>query len=189
MTAITLKKGQYVRILNRKTGAVRVEQGEARVILAPNEEVIGRSGNHEGIQTAINIDELTAVLIRDLNTGQLALVTAKGLFVPQADQEVVQPRKRIVLEDHQAMVIKNIEGRYSIRLGTDAERSFFLDPYEEIVPAIWSAGLHKDSRSLRIEALDLRPKFMWYEFEARTQDNVELVLGITFFWQITDVEA
>jgi hypothetical protein len=30
---------------------------------------------------------------------------------------------------------------------------------------------------------------MWYEFEARTQDNVELVLGITFFWQIVDVEA
>lgn len=189
LTAITLKKGQYVRILNRKTGAIRVEQGEARVILSPNEEVTGRSGSHDGIQTAINIDELTAVLIRDLNTGQLSLVTEKGRFVPQPHQEIVSPRKRIVLEDHQAMVIKTQTGRYVIRLGTDAERSFFLDPYAEVVSFAWSAGIHKDSRSLGIEALDLRPKFMWYEFEARTQDNVELVLGITFFWQITDVEA
>ena len=29
---------------------------------------------------------------------------------------------------------------------------------------------------------------MWYAFDARTQDNVELTVGITFFWQIVDVE-
>jgi regulator of protease activity HflC (stomatin/prohibitin superfamily) len=48
--------------------------------------------------------------------------------------------------------------------------------------------LHKDRRELRLTHLDLRPKFMWYEFEARTHDNVELLIGITFFWQIVDVE-
>jgi hypothetical protein len=29
---------------------------------------------------------------------------------------------------------------------------------------------------------------MWYEFDVRTRDNVELVLGVTFFWQISHVE-
>ena len=37
--------------------------------------------------------------------------------------------------------------------------------------------------------IDIRPKYMWYEFELRTKDNVELVIGITFFWQIVDVPA
>jgi len=54
---------------------------------------------------------------------------------------------------------------------------------------MWSTGIYKDKRTLKITYLDARPKFMWYEFEVRTQDNVELVIGITFFWQIVDVEA
>jgi hypothetical protein len=53
----------------------------------------------------------------------------------------------------------------------------------------WSSGIHKDRRELRFTHLDRRPKFMWYEFEARTQDNVELVIGLTFFWQIADIAA
>ena len=59
----------------------------------------------------------------------------------------------------------------------------------ELVELRWSTGLRKDQRTLKTTHIDGRPRFMWYEFEARTQDNVELVLGITFFWQIVDVEA
>eukprot|EP01102_Stenamoeba_stenopodia_P009288 TRINITY_DN2740_c0_g1_i3.p2 TRINITY_DN2740_c0_g1~~TRINITY_DN2740_c0_g1_i3.p2 ORF type:complete len:242 (-),score=65.93 TRINITY_DN2740_c0_g1_i3:595-1320(-) len=34
----------------------------------------------------------------------------------------------------------------------------------------------------------MRPQFLTYEFTARTCDNVELVLDVTFFWQILNVE-
>jgi regulator of protease activity HflC (stomatin/prohibitin superfamily) len=102
---------------------------------------------------------------------------------------VVEVRRRIVLEDHEAIVLKDRTGRYIIRRGTDEERSFFLDPYSELVTLHWSTGIHKDQRNLKITKLDLRPKFMWYEFEARTQDNVEIVIGITFFWEVIDFEA
>jgi hypothetical protein len=30
---------------------------------------------------------------------------------------------------------------------------------------------------------------MWYEFNARTKDNVEIIVGVTFFWRIFDVRS
>jgi len=172
---------------------IRVERGEQSVYLNPNDETLALPAPNknlpDNIRNAVKIDENTAALLRNVATGQLELVTEKGVFFPTADQDIIEVRKRVSLEDHQVMVIKDQTGRYNIRRGTDEARSFFLDPYQEVVPFIWSTGIHKDTRTLRLETLDLRPKFMWYEFEARTQDNVELTLGITFFWQVVNVEA
>jgi hypothetical protein len=215
MDAVTLKKEQYVRILNRKTGENKVIRGETRVICNPDEQFIltkalfateaknpppteaknpfaGEPKKTFGteVHDAINVGEDTCVLIRTISTAQLSLITEKGLFFPTADQEIVEVRKRVSLEDHQIIVTKDQTGKYRVRRGSDdQERSFFLGPYEQVVPLIWSTGLLKDKRNLKIEILDLRPRFMWYEFDARTQDNVELTLGITFFWQITRVES
>lgn len=228
LSAIPLKNGQYIRLLDQQTGAIRVVRGETSVVLSPTEvvappnfreaaenriraltalaEASGRSSHSHSAPPArhntadlqvdtggpldgINIDEETAVLVRDVETGQLRLVTDPQVFIPAANEEIADIRQRIRLEDHQTIVIKDQEGRYIFRRGSDAERSFFLQPYQEIVQLNWSTGLHKDTRALKVSALDVRPKYMWYEFNARTQDNVELVLNITFFWQIVDVEA
>jgi hypothetical protein len=189
--AIPLRRDQYMRILNNETGVIRIVRGETSVYLEPNEIALA-AASHEGrhnIHQAVKIDEKTAVLLRDISTGQIALNTEQGVFFPTPYQEIVEVRTRIALEDSQIIVIKDRTGKYRIRRGTDPERSFFLAPYEEIVPFLWSTGIHKDKRALKLDALDLRPKFMWYEFEARTQDNVELTLGITFFWQIVNVEG
>jgi regulator of protease activity HflC (stomatin/prohibitin superfamily) len=101
---------------------------------------------------------------------------------------VIEARGRILLEDHETVVIKDKDGRYIFRHGRDSERSFFLDPYSEVVKFYWSSGLTKDKRGLILTHIDSRPKYMWYDFDVRTQDNVELTVGITFFWQIVDVE-
>jgi hypothetical protein len=183
LDAIPLKHNQYLRLLDTRTGVIRVERGENSVYLAPTEKIL------QAAQDGINIDEHTAVVVRDVETGQLNLITDQQVFVPASNQEIVKVAKRIRLEDHETVVIKDKEGKYLFRKGSEPERSFFLDPYSELVKFRWSTGLHKDQRDLEITQIDARPKFMWYEFEARTQDNVELVLGITFFWQITDVEA
>jgi regulator of protease activity HflC (stomatin/prohibitin superfamily) len=183
MEAVPLKKQEYVRLIDSQTGAIRVERGEQSVYLAPTEEIIGK------VYSGVNIDDHTAMLVRTISTGQQELITEPQLFIPSADQEVIEQRKRILLENHETMVIKDRTGRYLFRRGSDANRAFFLEPYTEIVEFHWSAGLHKNSRSLTITRLDIRPKFMWYSFEARTQDNVELVIDITFFWQLVDVEA
>lgn len=182
LQAIPLKRGQYIRLIDQRSGAIRVERGEALVVLSPTEAIL------EDVRDGINIDEQAAVLVRDTLSGGLELITAPQVFAPAPTQQVVEVRRRLRLEDHEAVVIKERSGAYRIRSGADAERAFFLGPYDELVTFRWSSGLHKDRRDLKITHLDRRPKFMWYELEARTQDNVELTIGITFFWQIVDVE-
>lgn len=182
-SAIALKNNQYVRLLDQRTGVIRVERGEASVCPQPTEVVL------DDVRDGVNVDEHTAVLVRDTESGQLELITEPQVFIPAPNQEIVEVRKRILLEDHETVVVKDKLGKYTFRRGSDAERAFFLDPYSQLVELYWSTGIHKDQRKLRVSRIDARPKFMWYEFEARTQDNVELVLGITFFWQIVDVEA
>ena len=182
--AIPLKEFQYTRILDNSTGKVRVMRGETTVYLEPNEQVIGNR-----IEDGVNIDEKTAVIVRDMTTGQQTLITEKQVFIPAANQELVEVRHRIRLEDHETVIIKDKDGRFVFKHGRDSERSFFLEPYNELVTLRWSSGLHKDRRELQLTHIDIRPKYMWYEFEVRTKDNVELVIGITFFWQIVNVEA
>jgi regulator of protease activity HflC (stomatin/prohibitin superfamily) len=117
------------------------------------------------------------------------LITEHQVFIPESTQEIVEFRRRILLEPHETVVVKDQTGNYAFRQGEDVDSAFYLDPYAELVRLFWSTGIHKDQRTLEITHIDARPKFMWYEFEVRTQDNVELVIGITFFWQIVDVEA
>ncbi|MDQ7026225.1 MAG: SPFH domain-containing protein [Anaerolineae bacterium] len=180
--AIPLKEFQYIRLLDSSSGKMRVVRGETSVYLEPHEQIVG-SRTDEGI----NIDEKTAVIVRDTTTGQQTLVTEKQVFIPAANQELVEVRQRIRLEDHETVIIKDKDGRYIFKNGSDDERSFFLEPYHELLTLRWASGLHKDARELYITHIDIRPKYMWYEFEVRTKDNVELVIGITFFWKIVDV--
>ena len=182
-TIITLRKNQYIRILNEETGERRVVRGETTIYLEPTESLLGE------VKTGINIDDDTAVLVRDVSSGQQQLITEKQVFIPTADQTIIESRNRIRLEDTEAIIIKDQEGRYSFRRGSDAERAFFLPPHHKILKLQWASGIHKDARSLIVSKLDLRPKYMWYEFEARTRDNVELILGVTFFWEITNLET
>jgi hypothetical protein len=225
LVAIPLKANQYVRIIDKRTGVIRVVRGEGSVYLSPTEDVVGQAHNirlnqnssaTEGsarnragkpgatptpdlnnlattdftaaaVQEGINVDELTAVLVRDTTSGRLELITERQVFVPAPNQEIVEIRRLIRLEDHETVVVKDTDGKYLFKRGNNNDRAFFLEPYFELVTFYWSSGIHKDLRNLIITHLDSRPKFMWYEFEARTQDNVELVIGITFFWQIVDV--
>ncbi|WP_017718324.1 hypothetical protein [Kamptonema formosum] len=186
-TPILLQQNQYVKVIDKSTGMIRVERGERSFYLTPAEEII--EDILSSIGEGVNIDEHTAVLVRDTQTGTLRLITETQVFCPEANQEIVEVRQRILLENHETVVVKDRFGDYSIKRGTGDERSFFLQPYEELVEFRWASGLHKNEKNLIFTHIDGRPKFMWYEFEARTQDNVELIIGLTFFWQIVDVAA
>jgi hypothetical protein len=179
---VNIDERQAVLVRNTTTGQLTLIREKQIFIPDVHQEMVE-------VRKATDVDEQTAVLVRDITSGQLTLITEPQVFIPDEDQEVVEVRALIRLEDHQTVIIKDREGRYTFKRGSEAERSFFLQPYEELLTLWWSAGLHKDSRNLAITHIDNRPKYMWYEFEVRTQDNVELVIGITFFWQIVDVEA
>ncbi len=186
LNILALDKQQYVRIMDAKTGAIRVERGENSIILTPNEELV-RDEQGELVRNAVNIDEDRAVIVRSISTGQQRLIAEPQVFMPTTDDEIVRTQVRIKLEDHETVVVKLENGSYQFRNGTDTTRSFFLMPHTELVTFQWASGIRKEARNLRLTKLDRRPKFMWYDFEVRTADNVELVIGITFFWQIMDV--
>lgn len=179
---IVLRHNEYVRLIDRSTGIVRVVAGPTNVMLSATEEIL------QAPSAGINIDEHTAVLVRNTSDGSLRLVTENKVFFPAPDEEIEEVRKKILLEEHESVVIKGKDGRFKIVHGSKNENAFFLQPYEILLCMRWSSGIHKEKRDLKITHIDSRPKFMWYEFGVHTKDNVELILGVTFFWQIDNIE-
>ncbi len=170
-TAISLKKNEYVRVVDKLSGAVKVVKGEALLFLEPVEEVVGV------VERGINVDACKAVLIRKIKSGQLELITERQVFIPSEDETIVEEKKLIRLEEYHTAVIQNNDnGDKTMRHGPT---TFFLQPFTKLLEQQWSTGIHKDRKDLTISLFDSRPHFMWYDFEARTRDNVELVLSVT----------
>merc|ERR1712165_58422 len=183
--AMDLKIYEYIKIQNKKTGEVRTERGEKLVFLGPFEEFVGSTK-----QLAVEVDEETAVLVRNKRSGQQYLVTEKMLFVPSNDEDVAEVRKLIKLADYEACIVRDKSGKDKFFFGSnEQQRSFFLPPYSQLVELLWSRGRRRERRDLRIKKLDLRPMFMSFEFNCRTNDNVELVLEGSFFWEVVDLRS
>lgn len=181
--ALPLAQGEYVEVVNMNTGQVKIVEGELSYKLQAFEKFRGKK------QKAIAIDEHNAVLVRNQADGSLRLETSRQAFVPSEHESIESVIKKVLVEEHEVIVLKDEKGRFHFRSGQSEESSFFVPPYWEVLRFHWSSGLHKENRNLVIEKFDLRPKFMWYEFDVRTRDNVELILKVTFFWRITDVET
>jgi len=190
LMAVELKSNEYVKIMDKKTGKIRVEKGSALVFYGATDQPL-----ENGKKAAIEIDEEHAVLVRDSNTGQLRLVQDKQLFFPGAADKIEDVQSLIRLADHEAVIVKDSEGVLNFHYGdpkksaSGAARSFFLPPYSEMLKLYWSSGLRRAKRDLIIERFDCRPNFLWNEIDCRTQDNVELVLETTLFWEVIDLAA
>ena len=182
MRAMDLKAWEYVKVQDVNTGAIRTERGEKLVFLGPSEEYM------EGKKTAVEVDDETAVLIRNKRTGQQRLVTEKVLFIPAGDEEIMEVRSLVKLADYESCIVRDKTGKDSFFFGkNDDERSFFLPPHSHLVKMLWSRGRRREFRDLVITKLDLRPMYMSFEFNCRTNDNVELVLEGSFFWEVVDL--
>jgi len=176
--AIDLKSYQFCKIQDLSTGKIRVERGEKLVWLGPQDKIVlvKRPGT--------TVDANTAALIQNTDTGLQTLVTEPGLFIPAANEQVLDERKVIRLADHEAIVLKDKNGDYHYYYGDPlkgTERSFFIPPYWEIVEIVWSRGRRREKRDLVITKFDTRPHYMSFEFNCRTSDNVEMILEGTFF--------
>merc|ERR1712048_899680 len=185
LSALDLKVNEYVKLLDKGSGDIRVVAGPNQVFLGPLEQVLDG-----GKQKAKTVDENHAVLVRDKGTGELRLITEKQLFMPSANESIEEVRELINLAQHEAMIIKDKDGNFHFHYGgggNDESHSFFLPPYAEIVRLCWSRGRRRETRDLYIDRFDCRAQYMSFEFNCRTKDNVELVLEGTFFWEVTDL--
>merc|ERR1711988_1925954 len=181
--ALNLAKNEFVKIKDEH-GKLRVERGEARIIPQPLEEVIG------GVRKGYNIDEHHAVQLRNTDTGTVELITEHGLFIPGPYQEDIQVQKKIILEEYERMAYKDETGRFHFVSGDSEMRNFFLPPFCEVLKQQWPIDLRKEHKECeRVWRFDMRPKYMNYEFNCRTIDNVELVVDVSFYWQIIDVQS
>merc|ERR1711998_255782 len=186
-TALNLAKNEYVKIKDEH-GKLRVERGEKRVVPLPLEEVIDAHHNG-GIKKAVNIDEHHAVRLRNADDGSIELITEHGLFVPGPYQEDITVRKKIVLQEYERMAYKDQTGKFIYVSGDSEMRNFFLPPFCEVVAQEWSTDLKKEHTSFeKVWRFDMRPAYMNYEFNCRTIDNVELIVDVSFYWQIIDVQ-
>jgi len=190
LTATDLKANEYVRILDQNDSRIRVVAGPDLVFLGASEKILDG-----GKQKAVDVDDEKAVLVRDIRSGQLRLVTEKQLFFPGPDDKIEEVRSLIRLADHEAVIVKDTDGVLHFHYGDPAKckdsrpRSFFLPPHAEIVELHWSGGMRRAKRNLVFQTFDCRPQFMWNEIDCRTQDNVELVLETTLFWEMVDLSV
>merc|ERR1711939_732704 len=187
-TALNLAKNEYVKIKDEH-GKLRVERGEARIVPQPLEEVIDGHING-GVKKAVNIDEHSAVMYRNEDVGTMELRTEHGLFIPGPYQEILEVQKKIILEKYERMVYKDMTGKFIYVSGDTDNRNFFLPPFCEVVTQEWSTDLKKEHGTWeKVWRFDMRPSYMNYEFNCRTIDNVELVVDVSFYWQIIDVQS
>ena len=94
-------------------------------------------------QRAIEVDDDTAVLVRNIRSGQQHLVTEKQLYIPAADgsEEILEKRHLKKLADYEACIVRGKDGTDTFFFGKHADqRSFFLPPYSHIVEHCWSRG-------------------------------------------------
>lgn len=85
------------------------------------------------------------------------------------------------------MILIDKDGQHILKNGLK-DKSFFIHPYQQIYTQQWSNDLKKDHGStVQVDRFDTRNQYMDYEFLVRTADNVEIILDVSIFWQITDL--
>lgn len=66
------------------------------------------------------------MLVRNTDNGQLYLETKKRLFFPGAREEIEKIQKKIVLEDHQVVILMDKDGRYIFKEGKAVKEGLFV---------------------------------------------------------------
>lgn len=185
---IVLEKDEYIRLVDQMTGVERVLQGPRLVVPQPTEQY------PEGVVRANYLDSNLAVLLEDQTNGIQTLNTTEGPFVPVPYTQVIEERPLVRVMPHQGVIVRDAAGMMTFHEGGENAigegTSFFLYPYTHIVVMMWSSydGSHAPGTKVPVDFIDRRSRRMFYRYEGRTKDNVELILDGTVFWQVSDIE-
>ncbi len=92
---IVLNHTQYCRIIESRTGVMRIEKGPKTFPLGPYESLMRI--DDQTIFDIINIDTENAVLVKNLDTGLDELITTPQKFIPSFTQKFLEIRRLIKL--------------------------------------------------------------------------------------------
>eukprot|EP00929_Paragymnodinium_shiwhaense_P058772 TRINITY_DN29448_c0_g1_i1.p1 TRINITY_DN29448_c0_g1~~TRINITY_DN29448_c0_g1_i1.p1 ORF type:complete len:838 (+),score=242.94 TRINITY_DN29448_c0_g1_i1:47-2560(+) len=186
---IALQQGFYTRLVNEKTGIERVLKGPLTDVPDANEVA------PDGEQRAIFVDTETALIVLDRSTGTKTMVRETGAFIPAQYETIVDTRKLIKVLPSEAMVIRDNQGRLTVKQGGGSadDAAFFLGPYEEILTMQWSAFTPENADGLSqqkvdVQRIDMRVRTIFFKYKVRTSDNVILSLEGTLRWIVKDVD-
>lgn len=188
---VVLQKDQYVLLKDSRTGSLRVIKGPKAFVPEPSET------SPEGIKKAAFLDTDTSVLVLNRVTGQQRLVTERGVFFPEADETILETRSLIRVLPHEAVVVRDAQGKVTIYNGAEGVAAFFLPPYTSIVRMMWSdysilpkeGQTSEGGKKVPIDKIDLRTQKIFFSYEVPTSDNVKLQLDGTIFWKVFSVGA
>lgn len=100
---VVLNHTQYCRIIDSRTGVMRIEKGPKTFALGPYESLMKTDG--KDISNIINIDTENAVLVKNLDTGIDELITTPQKFIPSFTQKFIEIRNLIKLAPCKFFVI------------------------------------------------------------------------------------
>mmetsp|Transcript_23664 Transcript_23664/g.54073 ORF Transcript_23664/g.54073 Transcript_23664/m.54073 type:complete len:514 (+) Transcript_23664:52-1593(+) len=188
---LVLKKDQYIRFVDRLTGTERILRGPKTIVPGPWEE------STLGIRSANFVNRDQAVVVLNKATGAQRLHTTSGVFFPGNYEMVMEERSLIRVLPHESMIVRNAFGNHIIHSGSGGNgtgTSFFLQPYDRLVEMQWSVFSSPNDvdpvQTISMETvsrIDMRVRKVEYQYEVRTNDNVNLRLQGTIFWKIVDV--
>merc|ERR1711988_1260305 len=201
-SAWKLRLNEDIKLLDMATGQIRIERGEAIVFPGPTEDSRARDGFAQ-VQSAVDFDGETAVLVQSKETGQVRLVEKRGLFFPEAQDEILDVRKLIRVQPHEVAIVRDNAGQYTFHSGASSGKgaAFFLPPHCDLVTMYWGSAASPDEVAnnkvasgqktmnfkVPVTKIDTRAQYAFFEYEVRTSDNVALLLEGTIFWQVVDV--
>ncbi len=73
---------------------------------------------------AIEIDDNTAVLVRNKRDGQQKLITKKELFIPSPDEEIIEVQQLNKLADYEACIVRGKDGTDTFYFGKNPEQRY-----------------------------------------------------------------
>jgi len=192
---ILLEKDQYVRLVNKETGLERVEIGPQLVVPDPAE--LKKDEPDPKVETAIYLDDDTAVLIQDKDLGRQRLVTAKTdpseqdgatrAWIPDVGEYIIEIRRKRRVLPFEAVVFQNEQGAKVIK---NPGEHFFYPPYSRPLVETWSSYDGKSAPGTQVEvtSIDLRSRKIFFSYErVSTQDSVKFHLDGTIYWRVKDV--
>jgi hypothetical protein len=192
---LLLRKDEYIWLKDKEDGTERVLGGPQVFVPKPTEIIM------EGKQRATFLDEDTAALVLSRQTGQQRLVTlaatgGKGIFVPSAYEQILEKRRVVNVLQHEAVLMRDANGRINIIVGGSGDASFFLQPFTNLVTMTWSSfpdlqaansSVEQQPSKVSVTKIDLRSRKLKIRFHAFTLDSVELVLDGNIFWRVQSV--
>lgn len=145
-TKMSLQKKEYIRLVDRMTGAERIVSGPTILVPEPLED------SPKGIEQSLVVGATNAILVENKTSGMKSLITTKGMFVPAAYQHIIRQTQATLLEPKEYALVKDtLTGKLR---NEEGPQLLHVQPYERLLNVTQRIVLEKDEYIRYIDQRD-----------------------------------